>query len=300
MKTSFKDYINSFLEYLEYELNYSKKTKATYAEALKDYATFLESKNFNFLKVTNEEAIMYKAYLISHGYSNKTSSLHLSSVRSFYHYLVEINILRSNPFVGIKNPKIEKKLPNFLNDSEISVLYDNEVLDSDLSIRNHLIIDFLYATGLRVSELVSIKVADLNFSDYSLKVMGKGSKERIVYFKACNLKLLDTYLNSTRNSILNNIPSEYLFISKKGTPLTTRSVEDIVKSFFIKRNIKNKVTPHTMRHTYATDLLNNGADIRSVGELLGHESLNTTQIYTHVTSERLKSVYMKSHPREKK
>lgn len=300
MKTNYESLVNSFLEYLELELNYSKKTKNTYYEVLKEYEMFLIAKKLNVLKIEIDDANHYKAHLISSGYSNKTSSLHLSAVRSFYNFLIEINLLNSNPYASIKNPKIEKKLPNFLNNSEISVLYDGVSSLSDLKIRNKLIIDFLYATGIRVSELTSIKVSDLDFSNYSFKVFGKGSKERIIYFKACDLDLLDLYLKEKRFNILNGATSEYLFISKSGKPLTTRSIENIVKTFFRDKNIKNKVTPHTMRHTYATDLLNNGADIRSVGELLGHESLNTTQIYTHVTSERLKSVYLKTHPRKKK
>ncbi len=299
MKTNYENFVNSFLEYLELELNYSKETKSTYNEVLKEYGKFVIAKNLNFLRLTIDDANHYKAHLISSGYSNKTSSLHLSAVRSFYNFLIEINAINSNPFASIKNPKIEKKLPNFLNNSEISVLYDDKNNMNDLEIRNKLIIDFLYATGIRVSEATSIKVSDLDFSNYSFKVFGKGSKERIIYFKACDLDLLDLYLKKIRFNILNGVASEYLFISKSGNPLTSRSIENIVKSFFRDKNIKNKVTPHTMRHTYATDLLNNGADIRSVGELLGHESLNTTQIYTHVTSERLKSVYLKTHPREK-
>lgn len=299
MRTNYENFVNSFLEYLELELNYSKETKSTYNEVLKEYGKFVITKNLNFLRLTIDDANHYKAHLISSGYSNKTSSLHLSAVRSFYNFLIEINAINNNPFASIKNPKIEKKLPNFLNNSEISVLYDDKNNLNDLEIRNKLIIDFLYATGIRVSEATSIKVSDLDFSNYSFKVFGKGSKERIIYFKACDLDLLDLYLKKTRFNILNGVASEYLFISKSGNPLTSRSIENIVKSFFRDKNIKNKVTPHTMRHTYATDLLNNGADIRSVGELLGHESLNTTQIYTHVTSERLKSVYLKTHPREK-
>ena len=145
-----------------------------------------------------------------------------------------------------------------------------------------------------------LKIEDLNTSNYTLRVMGKGSKERIVFYKACDFKLLNQYLTKSRPDILNGLTSPYLFVSKRGQNLTTRSVEKIVQDFSRKRGIKSKVTPHTMRHTYATGLLNNGADIRSVGELLGHESLSTTQIYTHVTSERLKSVYNKTHPRTKK
>jgi len=299
MNNSYESYVKSFLEYLLYELNYSNKTTLTYKNALKEYGKFLNLKKLNYLKITSDNANSYKAHLISSNYENKTSSLHLSAVRSFYNYLIEINVLRNNVFANIRNPKVEKKLPNFLNKSETDKILNNVNWKDDLDVRNNLIIEFLYATGLRVSELCNIKLNDLNISNKSIKVLGKGSKERIVFYKACNEYLLDSYINKNRLNILNGINSEYLFTSKSGKVLTTRTVEEIVKKYSIKNNIKSKVTPHTLRHTYATDLLNNNADITSVGELLGHESLSTTQIYTHVTSERLKEVYKKTHPREK-
>lgn len=300
MKTDFNSFVSSFSEYLLYELNYSKKTVLTYQNVLKEYELFLKEKGYSFKNMKEEEASSYKAHLISLGYQNKTASLHMSGVRSFYNFLVEIKEIKSNPFLGIKNPKVEKKLPNFLNNSETENMFHEKEYKDDLSLRNALIIEFLYTTGMRVSELCSVKLIDLNTSNKSIKIVGKGSKERIIYYKACNENLLNKYLQETRNNILNGVPSEYLFTSKSGRALTTRTIEEIVKKYASQRAIKTKVTPHTLRHTFATDLLNNGADIRSVGELLGHESLSTTQIYTHVTSERLKKVYKHTHPRAKK
>lgn len=297
MNTEYENYVSSFLEYLKYELNYASTTCETYKEVLKEYKSFLDKKKYSFLNIDNKKAQEYKAHLIASNYSNKTASLHLSAVRAFYNFLVEAKALTTNSYLNIRNPKLEKKLPNFLNQSEAKVMFKEEILDNPLDIRNEFIVHFLYATGLRVSELVNIKISDLNFSEGTLKVLGKGSKERIVFFKACNKNLLDKYLNKAREEILNGIPSEYLFVSRSGKHLTTRSIENIVKNYSEMKNIKSKVTPHTLRHTFATDLLNNDADIRSVGELLGHESLSTTQIYTHVTSERLKSIYKKTHPR---
>lgn len=298
MKNNYEDYILSFTEYLIYELNYSKRTSATYHNVLLEYFNFLDQKNIFFKKVTNKEANLYKAHLIEKGYENKTSSLHMSAARSFYNYLVEIKVCQDNPFNGIKNPKVAKKLPNFLKESETKNLFDSINYENNLEVRNIFIIEMLYVTGLRVSELCNIKLADL--SNGSLKVLGKGNKERVVYYKACDEKLFNYYLNHTRKNILNDIESVYLFPNKYGKALTTRTIENIVKKYTAQKDLKSKVTPHTFRHTYATDLLNNGADIRSVGELLGHESLSTTGIYTHVTSERLKNVYNKTHPRAKK
>lgn len=291
-------YIKSFFEYLGYELNYSQRTIKTYEEALKEYHQFLELYHYSFLHVTKDIANQYKAYLVNHNYQSKTSSLYLSAVRTFYVYLVEIKAISMNPFASIKNPKVIKKLPNFLNHSESEILFSCEKKDGDISIRNEFIVEFLYSTGLRVSELCNIRLSDISFSEQKVKVMGKGDKERIVFYKACDENLFHTYMNQVRPHLLNGVDSDYLLVSKTGK-LTTRSVEKIVKDYALKKNIKSRVTPHTLRHTFATDLLNNGADIRSVGEMLGHESLSTTQIYTHVTADRLKQVYQNTHPRSK-
>ena len=292
-------YVNSFVEYLNLELNYSPKTSKTYALALKEYDAFLEENHYSFLRVGVEEANQYKAYLVRKNYESKTSSLYLSAVRSFYHYLVEIKVLNRNPFSGIKNPKVVRKLPNFLNHSESEAMFQVEEKNYDLDVRNEFIVEFLYATGLRVSELCNVKLSDIYFSEQKIRVMGKGSKERIVFYKAIDSHLFEQYVNKSRKRILNGMASNYLLVSKTGK-LTPRSVEKIVKNYALKKDIKSKVTPHTLRHTFATDLLNNGADIRSVGEMLGHESLSTTQIYTHVTADRLKNVYLKTHPRNRK
>lgn len=300
MKNNIESYINSFLEYLKYELNYSSKTIITYNNALKKFQQYLNDNKINFLNLNHEIALKYKAYLISKNLEAKTSSLNLSATRSFYNYLVEIKALSVNPFLNMKNPKIAKKLPNFLNKSDLTNLFATIDYEDDLKLRNIFIMELLYVTGLRVSELCHIKLTDFDFKEQTIRILGKGSKERIVYYKAISSKLFNHYLNVSRANILAGTPSEYLIISKSGKPLTTRTVEVIIQKLCREKNIKNKVTPHTMRHTFATDLLNNNADIRSVGELLGHESLDTTQIYTHVTSEKLKSVYNSTHPRQKK
>ncbi len=299
MKNDFLSYVNSFYDYLVYELNYSVKTGATYRLNLQRYEKFLKVKKINFLKIDLEIASSYKAYLIKLGLDNKTSSLALSAVRSFYNFLLDLKVVNTNHFLNIRNPKVAKKLPNFLNSSEeIELFKINEFKDS-LEVRNTFLVFMLYVTGIRISEACRIKLSDINMVEKTIRVMGKGSKERIVYFKAMNEELMRLYLMKKRPEILNGVSSEYLFISKSGKPITSRTAEGIVKKYAKEKKTGTKVTPHTLRHTFATDLLNNGADIRSVGELLGHESLSTTQIYTHVTSERLKSVYKCTHPREK-
>ena len=292
-------YVDSFREYLTLELGYSIRTSKTYVEALKEYEIFLREHHYSFLNVSKDIANGYKAYLVKKNYESKTASLYLSAVRSFYNYLVEIKKIAVNPFLMIKNPKVIKKLPIFLNHSESEVLFSQDEADDDLEVRNEFIVEFLYATGLRVSELCSIKMQDIDFSGKKIKVMGKGSKERIVFFKACRDVLFNHYIKEVRPRLLNGLDSDYLIVSKTGK-LTTRRVEEIVKKYALNKNIKSKITPHTLRHTFATDLLNEGADIRSVGEMLGHESLSTTQIYTHVTIDKLKEVYDKAHPRSHK
>ncbi len=290
-------YIQSFKEYLELELNYSLKTIKTYDEALKRYQDFLTIHHLSFLSVTKDIATSYKAYLVKENYEAKTSSLYLSAVRSFYHYLVEIKKININPFAHLKNPKVSKKLPSFLNASEEEKFFLEENTDDDLKVRNYFIILFLYTTGLRVSELCQIKLEDMHFNEKKVKVMGKGSKERIVFYKAMPEHILKYYIEKVRLRILKDIKSDYLIVSKTGK-LSSRSVEKIVHEYALSKHIKSKVTPHTLRHTFATDLLNEGADIRSVGQMLGHESLSTTQIYTHVSAEALKEVYKHTHPRE--
>lgn len=292
------NYVDSFMEYLNYELHYSQKTSYTYRESLKEYEQFLKENHYSFLKINKDMANQYKAYLVKKEYQSKTSSLYLSAVRSFYNYLVEIQALNINPFLTIRNLKVVKKLPNFLNHSESEMLFQMEDLENDLEVRNEFIVEFLYVTGLRVSELCNIQMQDILEQESKIRVMGKGKKERLVFYKAVDFHLFRFYVDVVRKRILNGKESNYLIVSKTGK-LTVRSVEEIVKKYAFKKNIKSKVTPHTLRHTFATDLLNEGADIRSVGEMLGHESLSTTQIYTHVTADRLKQVYQNTHPRSR-
>jgi len=292
-------FIKEFLIALENEYGFSIETKKTYEYNLNLFKEFVVFQKISYLKIEKNDIRNYLKYLDDLKYKNSTIALNLSSLRSFYNYLVELDLIDSNPFKRISNPKIEKRLPSFLNQIEIEDLLEYYELDSPLNIRNRLMLEVLYATGLRVSELVAIKINDINFSERSIKVLGKGSKERIVFFGEYASDILEFYLKNARNKLLNKKQSSYLFLNNRGEKITTRSVEIIIKKAIDYLAIKSHVTPHTIRHTFATHLLNNGADIKSVQELLGHESLSTTQIYTHITSERLRSVYLKSHPHSK-
>jgi integrase/recombinase XerC len=207
--------------------------------------------------------------------------------------------LKNNPFKQIRNPKKEKKMPNFLQYNELESIINSIPLDEPLHVRNRLIIELLYATGLRVSELVNLKTNDIDYSNHEIRVTGKGDKERIVFFGDYALKYLNMYLAKSRHELLNGKKEDILLLNKDGNPLTSRGVEVIVDKIVNEAALKHNISPHVLRHTFATDLLNNGADLKSVQELLGHSSLSTTQIYTHITNERLRSVYLKTFPRQK-
>lgn len=291
--------IKEFLNVLEKEYGFSKETVKSYEFGLTLYNKYITKEKINYLIINKSEIRNYLKYLDKLNYKNSSISNNLSALRSFYRYLITIKKIENNPFKRINNPKIEKKLPNFLNQFEIEDLLEFYNLNTPINTRNRLMIELLYATGLRVSELVSIEIKNINFSEKTIKVLGKGSKERIVFFGEYASEVLCFYLNKSRCVLLDKNKNDYLFLNNKGNKITSRSVEMIIKKAIDNLAIKNKVTPHTIRHTFATHLLNNGADIKSVQELLGHESLSTTQIYTHVTSERLRSVYLKSHPHSK-
>ena len=294
------DYLNDFLDYLNYELNYSDNTIKSYEEDLKAFNNYIDDNNLSYLKIAKDEIRLYLKYLDDNKLSNRSISRMLSSLRTYYKYLVLKKIIKNNPFRDIKNPKISKRLPNYLNNIEIEDLTNSYSLDNPTNIRNHLIIELLYSTGIRVSELVNIKINDINFNDNTIRILGKGSKERIVLFGDYAKEIIDKYLKVARDTFIKKSNNDYLILNCFGNKLTTRSVEKIVKDASYGLKLKNKVTPHTIRHTFATDMLNNGADIKSVQELLGHSSLSTTQVYTHLTNDRIKSVYLKAHPRSKK
>lgn len=292
--------LESFLDYLNYELNYSFHTIKSYEEDLNNFFSYVQENNINYLKIDKDSIRLYLKYLDENKLNNRTISRMLSALRTFYKYLVLKKIIKNNPFRDIRNPKVGKRLPNYLNNLEIEDLTNSYNLDDPTSIRNHLIIELLYSTGIRVSELVNIKIHDIDLNDNTIRVFGKGSKERIVLFGDYAKDIIKKYLKEARDTFIKKNINDYLILNCFGNQLTTRSVEEIVKKASKGLKLNNKVTPHTIRHTFATDMLNNGADIKSVQELLGHSSLSTTQIYTHLTNDRIKSVYLKAHPRSKK
>ena len=280
--------LGEFLKYLSKELNYSDNTIISYQKDIINYLNYLKKNNLNYKNVDNIIVRNYLKYLDNAKLKNSTIARRISSLRTFYNYLLTQNKVTNNIFNNIRNPKIEKKLPNYLNYEELANILNNINTSTTIGLRNRLLIELFYATGCRVSEITNIKIKDINLNNNSIKIMGKGSKERIVYFGDYAREYLDKYLIK--------IDSEYLFTHNKNK-LSIHDVEYIIKNLVKNLSLKTHVTPHTLRHTFATHLLNNGADIKTVQELLGHSSLNTTGIYTHVSNDRIKDVYYKTFNR---
>mgnify|MGYP000735057863 FL=1 len=282
--------VDKFLFFLKVELNYSELTIKSYQLDLTDFFGYIESKKINYLTITNHDVREYLKYLDSCNLKNSTISRRISTLRTFYNYLVDENIVENNVFHNVKNPKLEKKLPNYLNYNEMEELLESIDISTTEGLEKRLLIEMFYSTGCRVSEMINVKISDIDFTNKTIRIMGKGSKERIVYFGDYASKYLDNYLSKVKCD-------KYLFTNKKGEKLTINEVEQIVKDIMKHISIKTHVTPHTLRHTFATHLLNNGADIKTVQELLGHANLSTTGIYTHVSSDRLKDIYFKTFKR---
>lgn len=291
--------INGFIKYLEKEKRYPDTTIDNYQRDLDKYENYIINKNINYLKINKDQIREYLKYLDEEKLSRSTVSRMLSTLRHFYTYLLINEKISSNIFKNIKNPKKEKKLPNFLQYNELQTIIDSIELDTPLGLRNRLIIELLYATGLRVSELININIKDIDIKNKEIRVLGKGSKERIVYFGEYAAKYLIDYINTSRRELLKDKNNSYLILNNQGNNITSRGIQIIIDDIVSKAAIKHNISPHVLRHTFATDMLNNGADLKSVQELLGHESLSTTQIYTHITNERLRNVYLKTFPRQK-
>lgn len=292
-----KDVLNKFVIYLKDEKNYSDYTITNYSIDIEEFYIFLKKENITRLQDVDYKILRkYLNYMTENKYSNKTISRKLSSLRTFFKYLVKKEIINDNPIILISNPKEEKKLPKYLNYGEIEKILEIPNKETTLGLRNACILEILYSTGIRVSELVNLKIRDIDFYNKKIRVLGKGNKERIVLFGNRCENLLERYIKESR-AILNKKKVEYLFLNNLGQNISVRSIENIIDKIEKEACLKFSISPHVFRHTFATHLLDNGADLNSVKELLGHENLNTTAIYTHVSNERLRKVYLECHPR---
>lgn len=292
-------YIDKYLEYLKVIRKYSDKTILSYKDDLIEYVEFLGNNFTNILKIEKEVINKYLKYLYERDLNKNSICRKLSSVRGLYNYLVKEEIITDNPLNFVTNPKKEKYLPKFLNNSDMDKLFSACKDNTGIEQRDSLIIELLYATGLRVSELVNIKIKDIDIKERVIKVLGKGSKERIVIYNNHTSKALQKYLNDGYHDF-NKKNTGYLILNKNGDKLSDRYIRNIIDKKIRKAGINTKISPHTLRHTFATDMLEQGADLVTVKELLGHESLNTTSIYTHITNEQIKKTYNMAHPRAKK
>lgn len=293
--------LNKFIEYLKLERNYSDNTIHNYELDITDYLIFSKENNIDIYNVNYNDVKKYLLSLYNKKYKVSSIDRYISSLRSYYSYLYDNGLVNRNMFKYISLPRKEKLLPKYVNSNDLDIIFDSIKLDNKVGIRNRLIFELLYATGIRVSELCNICISDIDINQRTIRIVGKGNKERIVIFNHTCSDILSLYLDEARCLFLNGKNSKYLFIGmNKTNHLSVRSVELIIDKVILNAGINKNITPHTIRHTFATHLLNEGCDILIVKELLGHSSLDTTGIYTHISNERLRGVYLNSHPRARK
>jgi len=322
--------IQKFLDYLKFEKHFSEHTAKCYGADLTQFCEFLnggfegdstqgESMSFHhhegpatavatkvdfridqlLLSVGTDTVRSFLAFLNERQYSRATIARKLATLRSFYKFLVKRNHLSSNPVTAVRTPKQEKKLPRFLEYEQVKKLIETPPTNTWLGARDRAILETLYSTGIRVSELVALNMEDIDFLGEVLHVRGKGKKERITPIGTSALQTIQHYMEFRNKRAQNNtnFDSKVLFVNKHGRRLSTRSIRRKMDKYLKMAGLDPAISPHTLRHSFATHMLNNGADLRSVQELLGHQSLSTTQIYTHLTTSRLKEVYESAHPR---
>ncbi len=300
------DLIKQFKDYLFGVRNYSEYTVNNYGKDVLEFSTFLrEYKMARNLLGVNRDRIChnYLSELVRKGYAAKTVNRKISSLRTFYNYLLHEKLIDYNYFTEVKNVKTPKKLPSFIDEDEIISIIDSIDTNSDLGFRNRILIELLYATGMRVSEVCSLMISQVDLYNNTINVFGKGKKERVVIMYDTLSENLKYYLSFTRSNLLaisGNTEIRNVFINYKGGALTPRGVRKIINSVIDKCAVSKHVSPHMIRHSFATSLLNHGVDLRSVQELLGHENLSTTQIYTHITTENVKIAFQDAFPRAKK
>lgn len=291
--------LNDYLEYLKFQKNYSDYTVKSYGIDIEEFLEYLETECLKFKDVEYEDLRFYLMYLKDEKKDNNTSiNRKLSALRGFYKYLANEGIIKSNVFSLVSGPKKSKKLPRYFEYNELEELFNIPDKRLPLGQRDLLLLELLYATGVRVGELVNIKVGDIDLGQRNILILGKGNKERYVTYgdyceEALKLYLSDGYLS------LNVQNSDFLFLNNNGGVLTERGVRYILDQIIKKTGISKSISPHMIRHSFATHLLNEGCDLLTVQKLLGHESIKATQIYTHVSTDRLKEVYYHSFPRAK-
>lgn len=282
-------YLEKFLTYLDIERNYSRHTLTNYQIDLKDFVEAVGDADLRTLEYRQLRG--YLARLRERNFRPRTVARKLSAIRSFFKFLQREGLIKDNPAAMLVTPRLDKVLPKFLTEQQMELLLDAPSIDTLAGKRDRAILETLYSCGLRVSELVGLDVDRIDMVGQSVRVMGKGRKERMVPIGGAAVRALQAYLDGRASD------ARAVFLNKNGTRLSDRAVRDIINKHILRTSLQLNVSPHVLRHSFATHLLDRGADLRSVQELLGHVNLSTTQVYTHVTTERLRKVYKAAHPR---
>ncbi|NCC81477.1 MAG: site-specific tyrosine recombinase XerD [Clostridia bacterium] len=291
-----KNYIKDFEDYLTLEKGLSKNTITSYISDLEIFQEFLEKTKLDILYIKEEDIQKYLIYLSKKEYKTTSVARILSSLRSFFLYLIEEKIVINNPMTEISKPKMGLRLPKTLSLEEVESILKVPQGDQ-LGLRDKAILETLYATGMRISELTDLNLNSVNLELSYVQCIGKGNKERIVPLGSIAHDAIEKYLEIVRPRLLKDYRITALFLNNRGKGLTRQGVWKIIKGYAEKSGIKKEVSPHTFRHSFATHLLENGADLRSVQEMLGHSDISTTQIYTHISKKQLYKVYNSAHPR---
>jgi len=291
----FSNKANEFKKYLLIDKKYSNETINSYMNDLYKYFEYIKDNGYSFKDMKRKDILDYTKYLSKQQLSTSTINHNISVLRSFYKFIVVNEHFTTDPMEYIEIPKLRKSLPKVLSYDEVVKLLDVDLVDK-YSYRNKAMLELMYATGLRVSELVNLKINDIDFEECLVKTMGKGSKERIIPIGDYAILFVLKYLKDYRPLLLKKDYNDYLFLNNRGKKISRQSFYKIVDELAIKKGITTEISPHTLRHSFATHLLDRGADIVSIKEMLGHSSLSTTQIYTHISNQKLKDEYNKFHP----
>ena len=294
MQTSNKEDSNlrSFLNYLLVDKGLSNNTVKAYEADISSFFQWLDIEDLKYKNLQEDHINQYISFLFQRKMRSSSVNRKISSIKSFYIFLVKRNFVKNSPLNDLVTPKQEKYLPESMSEAEVDKLLNSPDVTNKIENRDKAMIEMLYATGMRISELVNLKITDVDMKRCVVKVFGKGSKERLVPFGEKALDSLKSYLNDRKQS-----SSKEIFLSNRGKKMSRIAFWQRVKVYLIRENLKNSISPHTLRHAFATHLLNRGADLRSVQLLLGHSDLSTTQIYTHIAKQRLSDVLKKHHPR---
>jgi integrase/recombinase XerD len=294
MQTSNKEDSNlrSFLNYLLVDKGLSNNTVKAYEADISSFFQWLDNEDLKYKNLQEDHINQYISFLFKRKMRSSSVNRKISSIKSFYIFLVKRNFVKNSPLNDLVTPKQEKYLPESMSEAEVDKLLNSPDVTNKIENRDKAMIEMLYATGMRISELVNLKITDVDMKRCVVKVFGKGSKERLVPFGEKALDSLKSYLNDREQS-----SSKEIFLSNRGKKMSRIAFWQRVKVYLIRENLKNSISPHTLRHAFATHLLNRGADLRSVQLLLGHSDLSTTQIYTHIAKQRLSDVLKKHHPR---